>query len=188
MLVLTHTHTPIWLLQLGRKIFPRSAAGIDLTLVKIFQEFETGKIIVKIDMVVLSFQIRGEHLHDPCSKPMLSGVVLPCVDFKPQEVPIGAVCGNPDLDPMLDGFQWHLQKTFPESLIYSDVTGRLISLGELGGQVVNQWSDLPKTIMAILSTQYQCVIVDKVEIPGDLTESVSSYTISHWSVPQTGIS
>ena len=66
----THTctyscsHTPIlqiWLLQLGREtlaILSRSAAGIDVVL-KIFQEFQVGEIVVKIDMVVFSLQIWG---------------------------------------------------------------------------------------------------------------------------------
>ena len=66
MLMYTHTlihahsyaHTPIlqiWFLQLGRKtlaILSHSAASIDTILLKIFQEFEAGEIVVKIDMVV----------------------------------------------------------------------------------------------------------------------------------------
>ena len=73
-LVTTHTHTctylyvhtqhtpilQIWLLQLGREtlaIFSRSAAAIDVVLLKIFQEFQAGEIVVKIDVVVLSLQI-----------------------------------------------------------------------------------------------------------------------------------
>ena len=54
--------------------------------------------------------------------------------------------------------------------------------------MVNQWSDFPETIMAILSTWYQCVVVNKVEIPGDLTELVSSDAIRDWSILKTGIS
>ena len=48
-------------------IFSRSAAGIDVVLLKILQEFEAGEIIVEIDMVVPSFQIRGECLYDSSS-------------------------------------------------------------------------------------------------------------------------
>ena len=45
-------------------IFSRSATSMDVVLLKIFQEFEAGEIIVKIDMVVLSLQVWGECLHN----------------------------------------------------------------------------------------------------------------------------
>ena len=57
--MLTHNnyvHSPILqirFLQLGRKtlaIFSHSATGIDAVLLKIFQEFEAGEVVVKIDM------------------------------------------------------------------------------------------------------------------------------------------
>ena len=76
----THTHTPIlqvWLLQLGREtlaISPRCAAGIDLVLLKIFEEFEAGKVVVKIDMMILSLQICGVFTTlapNPCSVVLL---------------------------------------------------------------------------------------------------------------------
>ena len=85
-------HTPIlqiWLLQLGGGNpcdFSCSAASIDFIL-KILQEFEAGEIIVEIHMV-------------------LSGVVLlSSVDLRPLKVAVCAVCGNPDLDSTLGGFQ-----------------------------------------------------------------------------------
>ena len=66
--------------------FSCSAASIDFIL-KILQEFEAGEIIVEIHMV-------------------LSGVVLlSSVDLRPLKVAVCAVCGNPDLDSMLGGFQ-----------------------------------------------------------------------------------
>ena len=126
---------------------------------------------------------------------MLSGVVLvSCVDLKPREVAIGAVCGNPHLDPMLGWFQWHIlfqrwsTLKLDHCLINSNVTVGLVGLSELGELVVNQWSDLPETVMAIVFIWYQCVVVDKVEIPWDLKESVLSDAISHWNIPKTGIS
>ena len=40
---------------------------------------------------------------------MLSGVVLLSrVDLEPRKVAVCPVCGNPDLDPTLGGFQWHV--------------------------------------------------------------------------------
>ena len=58
-----YVHTPILqvcFLQLGREtlaIFPRSAAGVRVVFLKIFQEFQGSEIVVKIDVVILSLQI-----------------------------------------------------------------------------------------------------------------------------------
>ena len=45
-------------------VFSGSAAAIDLILLKIFKEFEAGKKVVKIDMVVLPLEISGECFHN----------------------------------------------------------------------------------------------------------------------------
>ena len=111
-----YVYTPIlqvWLLQLGREtlaIFPRSAAGVRVVFIKTFQEFQRSEIVVKIDVVILPFRSEVRVFITLAPRPcMLSGVILlPCVDLKPREVAIGAVCGNPHLDPTLGGFQWHV--------------------------------------------------------------------------------
>ena len=41
--------------------------------------------------------------------------------------------------------------------------------------------------MALFSTWYQRIIVDKVEVPGDLPKSISGNSISHRSVPEARI-
>ena len=63
-----------------------------------------------------------------------------------------------------------LRKTFPETLS-SNVMVRLVELGKLGGEIVNQWSDLSETIVALLSTKYQNSVF--IKVLGELTEPVS---------------
>ena len=166
-------------LQCSWKLLPVLACRttpIDAVLFKVLEQPEAGEIVVEEDVVVLVFQVLRQLLHHMCSKADFTIFLPSSVDVKSTEVAIGAVSQYPHFDSALDRLLWHvlLQRgtslEFNHGLIHSDILRWLIERLKLGAQMVYQRAHFPKPIMCGVSSLNKMVIVNKVEVPGDLTE------------------
>ena len=86
--------------------------------------------------------------------------LLSRIDLKTRKVAIAAVGSHPHFDATLCWFEWHVlfqgrpALKLNHGLIDGDITVRLVNIGKLCRELINEWSHLTKSIMALLSTWY----------------------------------
>ena len=139
-------------------------------------------------MVVLVFQVLRQLLHHVCSKAYFMIFLPSSIDVEPAEVAIGAVSQYPHFDPALDRLFRHVllqRRTSLElyhGLIHSNILRWFVQCLKLQTQMVYQRAYLPKPIMRGVSSWSKMVIVDKVQVPGNLTEAPSWDPVGNRSI------
>ena len=145
-------------------------------------------------MVVFLLQSSGKCLHYVLTKPNLSCLLFARVNFKFGEVSIAAISQYPHLDPPFDWLHRHvlLEGRPPlelnHSLIHCHVLCWLVHIFESLTQVFYEGADLPQPVIRGITSWSKMVVVHKVQVPGDVTETLPWDSVCNRGIEEVWIS